>query len=182
MENSKIKYNIVFLINGEAGKYHQDLMKTIGPKFGEYLIFNKKELSHITLKKPFFSQNISEVELLINKFVQNKRKSKIKFIGFDNSKDYAISIKTIFNTIGIRLQKSLIEELTCIKSIYLDKEDYDWKPHATITCCENKDKYKKIWDYLQNKKVQDLDLVFDNIAILKKTNGHWEIHKIFQIK
>ena len=48
-----MKYVFVYLIRGKVERYHQELIKTVGPKFGENYMIDNPLPSHITIKSPF---------------------------------------------------------------------------------------------------------------------------------
>ena len=74
---------LAYLIRGEAQKYHQELVQTIGPKFGEMQLIEHPIPSHITLKAPFHTDDITQLADIVLKSSREQTKSRISLGGFD---------------------------------------------------------------------------------------------------
>lgn len=75
--------------------------------------------------------------------------------------------------------------INLLKSIpnleWKDNEKGDLKLHITVAAKRIRDKYKDIWDYV-NQYSPDFNTYFDNISILYWVNGSWEIYKEYKLK
>jgi len=88
-----MRYVIVYLIGGKAEKYHQKLVREVGPRFGErYLIENPLPL-HITLKSPFELDNSKELESTLKLFVKRYKPEEIEIGGFGNFRRFVSFLK-----------------------------------------------------------------------------------------
>src|SRR3989338_7253960 len=79
-----MRYVIVYLIGGKAEKYHQKLVREVGPRFGERYLIENPLPSHITLKSPFELDNSKELESTLKLFVKRYKPEEIEIGGFGN--------------------------------------------------------------------------------------------------
>tara|TARA_Y100000310_G_scaffold137432_1_gene136286 strand:+ start:6670 stop:7200 length:531 start_codon:yes stop_codon:yes gene_type:complete len=176
-----MKYVIVYLIKGKAEKYHQALVKNVGPRFGEMHLIDNPLPSHVTLKAPFSSDNIEGLENVLKGFVERQKLCKVKINGFGEFDRHVAFMKTKFSEGAKDIQKELIKEL---EQMGIKPHEFDRKhhAHATIAYGNTKKSFDDIWDYLKTKEKPEFDLGFDNITILRKPRKYWEIYKEFRIK
>jgi len=177
-----MKYYIAFIIKGSASKYHQKLVKEVGPKFGERRIVDQKNKSHITLKYSFETDNIEEIENIIKKVVKNHNKQKIVFGGFGNFKRFVAYWNPELSKDATAIQKDLIKELRKLKWLEIEGRDSQWKPHSTISFGFSKKSFVGIWNYLNSLEKKEFIVYLDNITILKKPRKYWKIYKSFKIR
>ena len=175
-----MKYAIVYLIRGKAEKYHQKLVREVGPKFGENYLLENPLPSHVTLKSPFRTNKIKKIELLIRAFVKKQHQYGILMGNFGNFRKFVIFSKTKFSRPARKIQKNLIKELKKLKGLKFQRYDLHFKPHATIAYGNTKINFNLIWNYLKKKNKQKFNLKFDNISIIRKPK-YWEIYKIYKI-
>ena len=177
-----MKYSIFYLIKGNAKKYQQKLVRIVGPKFKEKYVRDSKLPAHITLKAPFDTKNIKEVERIIRGFVKKQKPSKIKIIGFGHFRRFVAFLKFNFSKSALNTQKQLIKELDKIKNIRIHEHDKKWHPHATISYGNTKKSFNGIWNYLKGLNKPRFELMFDNITIMKRGRRYWKVYKGFKIK
>ena len=176
-----MKYALVYLIKGKPKKYQQNLVKTVGPKFGERYVLESKLPAHITLKIPFDTSNIKPLENRLKEFVKKQKPAKIKITGFGNFRRFVAFLKFKFSKSAFKIQKDLIKELNKV-GIKLHEHDKKWHPHATISYGNTKKSFNNIWNYLKTLNKPQFDLYFDNITILKKGKKYWKVYKEFRLK
>ncbi|MBS3149919.1 2'-5' RNA ligase family protein [Candidatus Woesearchaeota archaeon] len=177
-----MEYVLVYLIRGKTQKYHQKLVKEVGPKFGERYMIENPLPSHITLKSPFELDNSKELEYTLKLFVKKHKSSKIKVVGFGNFRRFVAFLKIKLSKQSIKIQKDLLKEIRKIKGIELHKFDIKWKPHAAISYCNTKESFDKIWDYLKTLDKPKFELNFDNITILSKPKKLWKIYRFYKLR
>ncbi|MEK6898508.1 MAG: 2'-5' RNA ligase family protein [Nanoarchaeota archaeon] len=171
---------IVCLIKGYAGKYHNSLVKEISSNFGTNDL-SQRIPPHVTIKSPFFTKNINEIEEVIYDFSKKLKKSSFNLEGFDHFRKNVIFINVIANDYIINIARNLMELLRKIKGItFSEYEDKQIHYHATIAYCESEKIFNAIWSYLSNKR-PEYNVYFNNITILKKVKDKWKIHKEFDI-
>ncbi len=177
-----MRYSIFYLIGGETKKYQQNLVKEVGPKFGEKYVLESKLPAHITLKAPFDIEKINELEKILGAFVKNHKSSKINVVGFDNFNRFVAFLKFEFSKSALRIQKEMINELSKINGIEINEYDKKWHPHATISYGNNKKSFDGVWNYLSELDKPKFELMFDNITLMKKSGKYWNVHKRFKLK
>ena len=169
-------------MSGEAKKYRNNLVKEVGPKFGERYVFESKLPAHITLKTPFETKKIREVEEILEEFVKNHQASKIKIVGFGHFKRFVAFLKFEFSKSALRTQSELIKELSKIKNIKIREHDKIWHPHSTISYGNSKKSFNGIWNYLKKLDKPSFEMKFDNITIMKKSRKRWKVYRKFKLK
>lgn len=177
-----MKYVLVYLIRGKAERYHQKLVKEVGPKFGERYMIENPLPSHITLKSPFELDNSKELETLLKMFSNKHKSVKIKIDSFGNFRRFVAFLKISLPKQVIKIQKELLREVKKVEGINLHEFDLKWKPHATISYGNTKDSFDKIWSYIQTLEKPNFELEFDNITILRKPKKLWKVYKIYKLK
>lgn len=177
-----MKYSIFYVIKGKAGRFQQKLAKIVGPRFGENYLIENPLPPHVTLKQPFRTTQIKNLEKIIKDFVKTQKPTKVKIRGFGNFDRFVAFMKVEFTKDGCRTQRQLFERLKSIKGFRIRKFDKHFNPHATIAYGNTKKKFNEIWDYLKTLEKPHFDFLFDNITIYKKPGKYWKIHKEFKIK
>jgi len=176
-----MKYVLVYLIRGEAEKYHQNLVRSVGPKFGENYMIENPLPSHITLKSPFNKRQIKYLEKTLEKFAREHKAEKIQIDGFGNFRKFVAFLKVKFSKEAKKTQKDLLKAIKDIKGIEIHEFDKRHKPHATISYGNTKESFNQIWNYIGKLDKPKFKLYFDNITILKKPRKYWKIHKIYKL-
>jgi len=182
IKKKRRKYSIFYLLKGNAKNYRNKLVKEVGPTFGERYVFDSKLPAHITLKVPFETNDIKNIEENLKEFVKNHKESKIKIIEFGHFRRFVAFLKFEFSKNALSIQKDLINSLNKIKDISISKTDKQWHPHATISYGNTKKSFNGIWEHLKKLKRPYFEIMFDNITIMKKSGKYWKIHKKFKLK
>lgn len=177
-----MKYVLVYLLKGDARKCQQKLVKEVGPRFGENYMMENPLPAHITLKSPFELRDIKELEKKLKEFTSKHRSREFKIRRFGNFRRFVAFLKPEMPQEIIKLQKKLLKTIKDMDGIELHEFDKKWKPHATIAYGNTKESFDNIWNYLKKLDKPNLDLVFDNITILKKPKKYWKVHKVFKLK
>ena len=180
--NLIMKYVLVYLIRGKAERYHQSLVRSVGPKFGENYMIENPLPSHITLKSPFKTRKIKDLEKTLYEFSKEHTATKMQIDGFGNFRKFVIFLRIKFSERSKQIQKDLLKAIKKIKGVEIHEFDKKHKPHATIGYGNNKKNFKEIWNYLMNLDKPKFNLKFDNITILKKPKKYWIIHKIYKLR
>jgi hypothetical protein len=178
-----MKYSICYLLKGDIVKFHKQKVRELAKKFNEpYLLENPIPL-HTTLKYPFRTKRIKEIEDMLKEFVRKQKKGKIQVRKVINFNKKAVCLKLDFSKKANKTFKDLVKEL--YKFDWLEWGEYDktidGKFHATLVYGNTPESFKRIWKEVSDLKPKfDLDL--DNITILKKPRKYWKTHKIYKIK
>ena len=103
-----MKYVLVYLIKGKVEKYHQNLVKNVGPKFDENYLIENPLPSHITLKYPFKTKNIKDLEKTLSRFSKRHKTSKMQINGFGNFRKFVIFLKINFPKPSQQIHKNFL--------------------------------------------------------------------------
>ncbi|MCU0642104.1 MAG: 2'-5' RNA ligase family protein, partial [archaeon] len=103
--------SIFYLIRGKPDKYIQKLIREVGPRFGERYMIEHPLPSHITLRSPFETKNVKEIEEIIRNFAKRQKPSKIEINGFGNFNRFVSFVRPILSKSALKTQKELIREL-----------------------------------------------------------------------
>jgi 2'-5' RNA ligase len=176
-----MKYAIVYLLKGEAQKYHKKLVRELALKFNEPYILDNPIPSHVTLKYPFKTDKINEIDKLLSEFVRDNKSSKARIRKIDNFHKKIVFLKVEFSKFAINNIRKLMKELKTIT--WLDWGEFDEKEkfHATLVYGNTPESFNKIWKYVFEIKPK-FNLELDNITILKKPRKYWKIHKVYKLK
>jgi len=138
--------------------------------------------SHITIKYPFKTNNLKNLEKTISTFVKQQKVTKFCIKDFGKFRKFVIFLKPTPLKAFSKIQKQLREELRKSNKIPNRKFDKKFEPHATIGYGNTKESFNKMWSYVKTLKKPKFNLKFDNLTILKKPGRLWKIHKVFEIK
>jgi 2'-5' RNA ligase len=174
-----MKYIIVCLIKGKAKQFNETLMSNVAKNFNVNGAVERKPPSHITLKYGFETDEIKDLEQVIENFCESNKKTKYKLNGFDSFDKNVIFIKVEPSNEMINIHKKFINELKKIKWMTWKKFDGNVHFHASVAHSDiNENNFDEIWNYVNQNKPK-FDLFFDNITLLKLIDGVWKVHKEF---
>lgn len=173
-----MKYMIGYLIKGEAKEYQEGLIDRISGKFGTRNL-NGHIPAHFTLKSPFETDDINEVERLLEEFCRGEESSDMKIEGIGSFHDRVIFIVGEFSNEGIETFRRLIKELGKIDWMEFHKYDLEEGTlHSTLARAKDIEQFGDIMRFLSDKK-KCFDVEFDNIVILVKGENGWNIYREF---
>lgn len=174
-----LRYVIVCLIKGEALKFHEKLVENVCFKFK----VNRQRLpAHFTLKAPFETENIEDMENLIENFCKERQKAPISLDGIGNFRNEVIYMALSHTDEALKIHDDLIDELHTLKWLSWRKNDGKGRTfHCTIVTHLNKDKFNDIWEYVL-KFHPHFSIYFDNISILQWKKDKWITYREFNLK
>lgn len=174
-----MRYVIVSKVNGPAGFFNNNLRKDVFQKFNAK---SSKLPAHFTIKSPFESDNISDLEVILKNFADKNKKQRYTIKGYDHFDDRVIYMKVLMSKEGIELHNKLIDVLDSISYINFTSTDGKNKVfHVTISSKRIQKIFNKLWDYVTNIPCE-FTCYFDNISIYKWENNTWNLHKEFLLK
>ena len=168
-----MRYVIVIIVKNKAGEFNNNLRKDIFEKFKAK---SSKLPAHFTIKSPFESEDISDLENVLSKFVANHSSEPYKIKGYSRFDNRVIFMNVIMSQGGKRMHDELIDSLNKIPYINFDSKDGKNKIfHVTISSKKIQNIFPTLWDYV-NQFPCDFDCIFDNICIYKWENNTWILH------
>ncbi|MCP5102491.1 MAG: 2'-5' RNA ligase family protein [bacterium] len=178
-----MRYGIFYLVKGEAGQFHEKLAYGVAEKFDVQMGIKRKAPPHLTVKFPFQTDNIGEVENLVEEFCSRHRKTPVKWEGFGSTGKNMIFIKGVPSPEMRQVYDAFIDQLKTIPWMKWHDRDGENNPFAAPIAHTDVDEsnFDAIWEYV-NQHNPNYDLLFDNISILKLEDGIWKVHKEYLFK
>lgn len=175
-----MRYVIVSVIKGDAGKFNNTLRKDVFNRFGAK---SSKLPAHFTIKTPFeYNDSIVELEELLDKFSLENKKAPLRINSYGNFGERVIYMKVYMSDEGKKIHDKLIEEMENIPFLNFDEKDGKDKIfHITIASKKITKIFHDIWNYVQNYPC-DFENEFNNISIFKWENNNWILHKEFLLQ
>ena len=174
-----MRYVVVSVVKDNAGNFNNNLRKEVYEKFSAK---SSKLPAHFTIKSPFETNDISELDSLLEKFCNENFSVPYKIKGYDHFDDRVIFMKVNMSEEGKILHDKLIDKMSTIDYINFDKLDGKNKIfHVTISSKKIKNIFNDLWNYV-NKIYCNFDCIFDNISIYKWQNNTWLLHNEYKLK
>ena len=173
-------YFIGHIIRGRAGAYHDALRKEISETFHTYPL-HEKIPPHITLKAPFKTKSIGEVEKLLELFAPKQTPSTITLSGFGHFSNRVIYIDVNASTKSMRTIKDLKYKLMQLKWLHFEQYEISKKLHTTVAMRDIQTKFNHIWNFIKDDEPY-FEISFDSIAFLKHDGKRWNIHCEFHFQ
>lgn len=181
-----MKYVIHCLLKGDVETYQHKLVNEIYRNFGLKITKEENLSTHFTLKYCFETENIGEIEKIIQIFCKKHKKTPVQVGGIGSFPAKVVFINVKLSGEAKKVFSEFISELRKVK--WMSWNEYDAENlhfHSTIAE-ECNEKFDNVLKFVQGKE-KYFDCWFDNITILKLVSGSqnlgkWEIHKSFSIK
>lgn len=169
-----MRYIIVSVVKGEAGNFNNNLRKNV---FEKFKVKSSKLPAHFTIKSPFESENIDDLEKTLDLFTSSHKSSPYRIIGYDRFDDRVIFMKVLMSIKAKLIHDRLIDSLSEIPYITFEKKDGKDKIfHVTISSKKIQNIFTILWDYIIQSPC-DFECNFDNISIYKWEDNRWALHK-----
>ncbi|MBO3444119.1 2'-5' RNA ligase family protein [Clostridium sp. CCUG 7971] len=174
-----MRYVIVSVVKGKLGNFNNNLRKEI---FNKFKAKSSKLPAHFTIKSPFETDNIDDLENILDSFSNNYLSEPYKIKGYAHFDNRVIFMKVLMSDEGKILHDKLIDELSKIPYInFGEKDGKDKVFHITISSKKIQKIFNELWEYV-NKIDCDFDCHFDNICIYKWENNTWILHNEYILK
>jgi hypothetical protein len=175
-----MEYMIAYLLRGRAASAHQKLVRRLAKQFNEPYLVNRKRPSHITLKYEFSTEDIMPVENILREVANRNQQSKISVTRYITFHKVCICWKVDFSRAAMATFKDLRTQLKRIPYVQWSKEDsIEGKFHIALVYALNNGNLRKIKNYLEPRP--NLEMPFDQIALLKRPRKYWKVHEIFRL-
>lgn len=175
-----MRYVIVSLVNGEAGKFNNRLRRKV---YEEFKAKSSKLPAHFTIKSPFeYDGDITDLETLLDGLTCRESAKPYYIKGYDHFDDRVIYMSVSMSKEGKDFHDRLIDEMQSIPYIkFSEKDGKDKVFHVTVSSKKIKSIYYKLWEYV-NSYPCSFECNFDNITIYNWENNTWNIYKEFRLK
>lgn len=173
-----MRYVIVSNVNGDAGTFNNNIRREV---FNRFKARSSKLPAHFTIKAPFQSDNIQEIESALCNFCKNHHGVYYDIKNYDHFGNRVIYMKVLMSDEGRVLHNELIEAISFCKDIEFQKsEGKDKVFHITVTSKKIQDKFDEIWRYV-NDYPCEFHCKFDNVTIYKWEDMTWKLHKEYKM-
>jgi 2'-5' RNA ligase len=174
-----MRYVIVCLIKGEALDYHENLVTDICNKFS---VKRQKLPAHFTIKAPFETDNIDEVEKLTEGFCLSNVSSPIELINFGRFKENVVFMDVKTSKEAVETHDKYIDILKTIPWLEWKRNEGKGRVfHCTLVSKIPIGKFNDIWNYISNLHYH-FKTDFNNISILIWEKDRWVTHKEYVFK
>lgn len=181
METRRI---IVHLIRGEAKEAHENITRSLVEKLDAFPVHDRV-IPHLTIKRWFEldETGLQSVYKAIDKIVEIHKQSTYRLHGLNNFGEGVIFVDLEPAQGMLDTVSAVMEAMRDIEGMTFDEYDeIEGDLHATVAMRALKPfDFKETWDYLQTLPELDMNLQFDNIAILKKVDNKWIPEKVWEL-
>jgi 2'-5' RNA ligase len=180
-----MRYIMPCLLPSPIGEYQRELVDVIAARFG--LTFTQRQAipAHFTLKYHFTTQEIGQIETLLEDFVRRQRRTSIIVGGFGHFSEDVIFVEVELSPSAQGVLEALVSTLRTLAGMSWDQFDAEnLRPHMTIAerC---RARFPEVWEFLKPRE-RRFTAWFDNITILKKVGEAddmdlWAVHRKFDL-
>lgn len=177
-----MNYRLVYLLRGESKKYAEKLIRDVAKKFKVNFVSSGKQPAHITLKYRFETENIKEVEKVVEEICNKTNSSvfEIGGIGSFNRNNLILKVKPSGEM--VKFEKRLLKNLDSFRGDLYKFDNVLYKTfHVGIAHHDIKEKFDEIKDYLE-KHNRKFKVKFDKVYLVRKPKNRWIIQNTFNIK
>lgn len=182
MATQPAKYFIALVPEGKIQEEATGLKEEMRELFN--VKYALKSPAHITIKMPFTYNELKEERLVgkLGRFFDQYAAFEIRFKGFDRFGRRVIFVDVKPSQELNRLQEALNRYCKAELKLVNELSDKAFHPHMTIAFKDVKPKNFDIyWKHIQSKQFNALYPVQD-IALLKRIEGKWEVIHRFILK
>ena len=137
--------------------------------------------AHLTLKAPFETDSIFEVEEIIESFAERSTPQPMTMNGFGRFENRVLYM-------DVQAPEDTLTSISTFQDMllripWISFRDYETPPklHATLCYPRSKTQADEIYAKLTDKDSRSFEIMFDNIAILKRGPRRWETFNEFKI-
>jgi 2'-5' RNA ligase len=176
-----MRYFIGCLIRGEAKDYQERLIDRICKRF-DIRNLNKHIPAHFTLKAPFESDDIGEVEELLSRVCGEGEVSSIEIDEIGNFHKRVIFLRGRPSSGVVEFLGRLNDGLRKIEWMKFEKHDLnEGNLHSTLARVRDVKQFDDIMRFLASER-PCFKFGFDNVVIFRKRGNVWEVYREFGLR
>lgn len=174
-----MKYVIVCLIKGDALTFHEKLVEDICKKFK---VKRQRLPAHFTIKAPFETENINELENLAENYCKNILSTHTLIEGYGYFRDTVVYMDVHASDEAVKVHDDFIDKLKTVSWLEWKRNEGKGKVfHCTLVSKLPPGKFQDIWNYVSNFDYS-YPAFFDNISILAWDKDRWVTYKEYKFK
>ncbi len=174
-----MKYFIAYLLSGEVKTAHEALTNEITDRFGVFRL-NDHIPPHVTLKSPFETDHIDDVEKTLSSFADHYPRAEMRLWGFGAFGREVLYIPVLASQEARSTIHHFTKVLRTIQWMQFEEFDIEKKLHATVAHRGIEEKFDEIWNFLSTQKFE-FSVELDNVSILKKERDRWAVHQTYPL-
>lgn len=175
---------IVHLIRGEAKEAHENITRSLVEKLDAFPV-HERVVPHLTIKRWFEldEAGVRSVYAALDEIARTHKQSSYRLRGLNNFGEGVIFVDVAPTQEMLGTVSAVMKAMRGIEGMTFDEYDeIEGDLHATVAMRALKPfDFKETWDYLQTLPELDMNLQFDNIAILKKVDNKWIPEKVWEL-
>ncbi len=176
---------IVHLIRGEAKDAHEAITRSLVDELDAFPI-HERVAPHLTIKRWFELDDagLQSVYAALDQIAATHRQSSYRLHGFKNFGEGVIYVDVTPSQETLDIVSATMGAMRDIEGMTFDEyDDIQGDLHATVAMRAQKPfDFQKTWDYLHKLPPIDMDLQFDNIAVLKKVDNKWVPERVWELQ
>ena len=169
---------IVSSARGKASDLNKKIKVDLMEKFNAR---GSKLPPHFTIKAPFETDDIHDVEKTIEGFSERNFKTKYVINGFNHFNKRVVYMNVEMSEEAKKVHDELIDELEKVNVTFDKKDGKDKIFHITLASKNVQTNFELIWHYILDFNCY-FELYFDNIEIYKLQNNKWMLYRCFSLK
>jgi len=183
-ETKLIPYLVEGRLHGFAKRYAKSLILEIANKFNVKEVLRYRPVPHITLAGAFTTSNIREVIREIKSIGKKYSSVKFKIKGFDcfdDTEGRKVIYIAVYPSEELKgLRRELAERLSQWAKLKEFDMEKDFIFHITIAFRDIDKKFNKIWKYLQEKEIVEINSSIFRLTLLRHRKIMYEYDLLFK--
>jgi 2'-5' RNA ligase len=181
-----MRYIIHCLLSKDVQAFYTKMVNTIHQKFGIDKTKKQNLQAHFTLKYWFETDDIKQIEEIINVFCNSHKKTAIEIGPFNHFNRDVLFLDVRLSNEAKNTLNAFISMLKQVPWMPWDRYDGE-NLHPHVTVAENcKEVFDELWTFVKQNE-QSFNCYFDNITILKMVGiedgiDKWQVYKSFFMK
>jgi 2'-5' RNA ligase len=177
-----MKYLICYTLPPHVARYHNDVVADVAMRFGTQLL-NQRIPPHVTLKVPFDTRRIEEVEDVVKEFANQYTSAPMQVKGVGTFGQNIIYMDIHASDRARNIVEGFIPFLSHhLPWLPTHRYDHNKNLHATVVKRDAGEQFYAIWKYLTETYDPFFDIEFDNLTILFNERKRWFVHKRFELR
>lgn len=174
-----MRYVIVCLIKGEALNFHETLVEDICNRFK---VKRQRLPAHFTIKAPFETENINELENLMENYCKEIQSTPVLLEGYGHFRDAVVYMDVHASNEAVKVHDDFIDRLKTTDWLDWKRNEGKGKVfHCTLVSKLPPGKFPEIWQYVSDFPFS-YSTFFDNISILVWEKDRWITYKEYRFK
>lgn len=175
-----MRYMLAYMLEGDAKAHHLELSDRLAERFRLRPVSRKND-PHITLKAPFDTEDIHEIDNVVTAFTQKESPEELAIGGFDLFPKRVVYMNVRAPKQTHMLVRRLQDQLRNVAWLPFGPKEFPLQLHATLCYAKKPEQTKEILSYLKKEKPREFHCQLDAISLLEK-HERWEVAETYWIE